>query len=123
MKRLALLVALGCTGLVMSVSASAATMPTSTTAVAGGSAAVLSCDSDGFTPTFTTSGGRVTSVTVAGIAATCNGGLLYVTLTQGSASVASGGPVTIDSVSKVVSLTGSPFASNVDGMKAVVTGP
>ena len=123
MKRLALVAALGATGLVMSVHASAATMPASTTRVGAGSATVLSCDPDGFTPTFTTSGGMVTSVTVGGIAPACMGGVLRVTLTQGSTSVASGGPVTIDSSTEVVSVTGSPFAYNVDGFKAVVIGP
>lgn len=107
----------------MSVHASAATMPASTIRVGAGSAAVLSCDPDGFTPTFTTSAGRVTSVTVGGIAPACTGGILRVTLTQGTASVASGGPVSIDAATEVVSLTGSPFAYNVDGFKAVVVGP
>ena len=123
MKRLAVVAALGATGLVMSVYASAATMPAGTTPVGAGSAAVLSCDPDGFTPTFTTSAGRVTSVTVGGIAPACSGGILRVTLTQGTASVASGGPVTVDATSETVSVTGSPFAYNVDGFKAVVVGP
>lgn len=124
MKRLAIVAALGATGLVMSVHASAATMPASTTRVGAGSAAVLRCDSDGFTASsFTTSGGKVTSVMVGGIAAACQGGLLSVTLTQGSTSVASGGPVAVTGTSQAVSVTGAPDAWNVDGMKSVVIGP
>src|SRR5687768_12108877 len=102
MKRVALLVALGLTGFVMSVTASAATMPTSTIKVGGGSAGVGTCDADGFTTTFMTSAGKVTSVTVGGISAACVGGSLRVTLTQGTASVATGGPVTISSTSHPV---------------------
>ena len=123
MKRLATLAALGLTGLLMSVTASAATMPTVTGKVGGGSASVGRCDADGFTTNFTTSGGRITSVTVGGIAAGCAGGSLRVTITQGNASAATGGPLTISSSTHTVSVTGAPNAWEVDGFKAVVVGP
>lgn len=124
MKRLGLLVALGLTGFVMSVTASAATLPTSTIKVGGGSVGVSSCDTDGFSASsFTTSGGKVTSVTVGGIATACAGGSLRVTLTQGTASIAAGGPVTITGTSHVVSVSGAPDAWNVNGFRAVVIGP
>jgi hypothetical protein len=124
MKRLAVLVALGVTGLLMSVTASAATLPTGTTKVGGGSAQVSKCDPDGFTATsFATSGGKVTGVTVGGIAPECAGGSLRVNLTQGTASVAAGGPVTVTGTSHDVSLSGAPDAWIVDGFTAVVIGP
>lgn len=124
MKRIVVLASLGLTGLLMSVTASAATLPTSSIRVGGGSAVVSQCDSDGFSATaFATTGGKVTSVTVGGIAAACSGGSLRVNLTQGTTSVAAGGPVTISGTSHVVSLSGSPDAWNVDGFRAVVIGP
>ena len=124
MKRFALLVALGLTGLVMSVTASAASLPTGTINIGGGSAAVSTCDPDGFSATtFTTSAGKVTSVTVDGIAAACTGGSLSIDLTQGAASVAAGGPVTVTGTPHVVSVSGAPDAWNVDGFRAVVIGP
>lgn len=124
MKRIILLVALGLTGLLMSVTASAATLPTSSIKVGGGSAVVSTCDADGFSATtFTTSGGKVTSVTVGDIAAACAGGSLRVDLTQGTASIAAGGPVTVSGTSQVVTLSGSPDAWDVDGFRAVVIGP
>jgi hypothetical protein len=124
MKRLAILAALGVTGLVMAVHASAATMPASSTRVGGGSASVLSCDPDGFTASaFGISSGKITSAEVGGIAPACQGGRLSVTLTQGNVSVASGGPVTVTGTSQSVPITGSPDVWNVDGMKAVVLGP
>lgn len=124
MKRLAVVAALGATGLVMSVHASAATMPASTTRVGAGSAAVLSCDPDGFTAaSFTTSGGNVTAVTVGNIASACQGGQLRVTLVQGTNGVATGGPVTVTGSSHNVPVTGAPGAATVDGLRAVVVGP
>ena len=124
MKRFALLVALGCTGIAMSVTASAATLPTVTTKVGSGTAAVSTCDADGFTAaSFTTSGGKVTAVTVGGIAPTCQGGSLRVHLTQGTTSVATGGPVTVTGTSHNVPVTGAPGAATVDGLRAVVVGP
>jgi hypothetical protein len=123
MKRLAALAALGLTGLLMSVTASAATLPTVTGKVGGGSASVDRCDADGFTTNFTTSGGRITSVAVSGIAAACSGGSLRVTLTRGIISPVMGGPVTISSSSHTVAVIGAPNAWEVVGFSAVVVGP
>jgi hypothetical protein len=66
-------------------------------AIGAGAAAVDPCDTDGFTATYTTSGGNVTHVTIGGIADPgCEGGSLRVTLTDADgASLASSGPATI----------------------------
>ena len=124
MKRLAALTTLLCAGLVMSVTVSAATMPASSVRVAGGAASVTTCDPDGFTASsFTTSSRKVISVTVGGIAPACHGGALSVTLTQGSASVATGGPVTVTGTTQEVAVTGAPDAPAVTGLRAIVVGP
>lgn len=99
--------------------------------VAAGDAAVVPCDSDGFSVTYTTSGGNVTAATVAGIAdPDCEGGELLLTLTDaGDASIASGGPLAIPtdgdtSPNSVVVSTGpQPAAELVAGYRIVVTGP
>lgn len=108
----------------------AAPVPSSTSrSVGGGNAAVTACDA-AFTVTYTTSGGKVTTVTVGGIAdPTCEGGQLKLTLLGGAATLASGGAVTVptdgDSVdnSVAVSVSPQPDAWLVDEVAVVVTGP
>ena len=118
------LAALAMTGLVVSVTASAASIPVGSVRLGNGSATVARCDTDGFTAAaFTTSAGKVTSITVGGIAPACQGGSLFVNLTQGDTSLVAGGPVAVTGTSQVVPLTGGPDAWNVDGLRAVVIGP
>ena len=124
MKRFAFLSGLAVIGLTASVTASAATMPLNTARLGNGSAAVSRCDPDGFTASaFTTSGGKVTSITVGGIDAACAGGQLTVNLTQGDTSLVAGGPVTVSGTSQLVTLTAGPDAWNVNGLYAIVVGP
>ena len=97
----------------------------------GGSATVSSCDTDGFTASYATSGGLVTSVTVGGIADPgCEGGDLSVTLTNSSGtSLGSGGPQTVPTDggtvdnSLTLSLVPQPTASQVARVHVAVTGP
>jgi hypothetical protein len=97
----------------------------------GGSDAVESCDSDGFTPSYTTSAGNVTAVTIDGIADPgCEGGSLYVTLADSTgAGIGSGGPQIISTDgdaldnSATVSLTPQPAGSQVTRIHVAVTGP
>ena len=111
-------------GLVTSVTASAASIPVGSVRLGNGSATVARCDTDGFTlDAFTTSGGKVTSITVGGIAPGCQNGALSINLTQGDTSLVAGGPVNITGTSHVVNLTGGPDAWNVDGLRAIVIGP
>jgi hypothetical protein len=97
----------------------------------GGSDTVESCDSDGFTPSYTTSAGNVTAVTVGGIADPgCEGGMLSVTLTDSAGTgIGSGGPQTVSTDGDVldnstaVSLSPQPAASQVTHIHVAVTGP
>jgi hypothetical protein len=95
-----------------------------------GGVVVTACDDDGFTADYTTSAGNVTAVTVGGIADPgCEGGVLRVTLTNGSTSIAGGGPVTIPTDpdtadnSVTVALSPAPSAAQVTGIHVAVVGP
>ncbi len=97
--------------------------------VAGASAAVVPCDTV-FSVTYTTSGGKVTTVTVGGIAdPACEGGQLKLTLLGGGATLGSGGPVTVPTDagtvdnSVAVSVSPQPNAWLVDEVAVVVAGP
>jgi hypothetical protein len=103
----------------------------STRKVGGGNAAVVACDTNGFTVTFTTTRGNVTAVTVSGIAdPACEGGTLRVTVTDAAgASIASGGPQTVPTDgdttdnSLAVSANPQPAASQVAGYNISIAGP
>ena len=94
-------------------------------------AVVAACDTNGFTVSYTTSGGNVTAVVVGGIAGPgCEGGLLSLTLANASGtSIGAGGPQTISTDggtadnSVTVSLSPTPAASLVAAVHVVVTGP
>jgi hypothetical protein len=129
--RVLLLVA-AATTIAASMTGSAASLGTvSSTLVGAGSASVPRCDPDGFTISYTTSGGAVTSVTIGAVADPgCEGGRLSVTLVDSAgASIASGGPVTVptdgDTSSNAVSVSVSPnpAADKVAAYHAVVAGP
>jgi hypothetical protein len=93
----------------------------------GGNSSIVACDGDGFTPSYTTSRGNVTSITVSGIAQpACGGGILRVSVTNSSgASITAGGPQTISTgaTSVTVSVTPQPSATQVAGIQIVVEGP
>jgi hypothetical protein len=92
--------------------------------LAGGSTAVAACDSDGFSITYATSGGNVSTVTVGGIASACNGGALEVTVVDGArARLASGGPVTISGTSAIVSVSPNPAGAAPAGVDVSIVGP
>lgn len=75
----------------------AAGLAVGTASMGAGNAGVPDCDSNGFTPTYTVSSGRVTAVTVSAIAdPACEGGAISLTLTNSSnVSIGSGGPVSV----------------------------
>lgn len=95
-----------------------------------GGAVVASCDTNGFTVSYTVSGGNVTAATVGGIADPgCEGGLLSLTLANGTTSVASAGPTTVatdgDTTDNSMTLTLSPqpAAASVNRVHIVIAGP
>ncbi|MGH2741047.1 MAG: hypothetical protein ACRDSN_12655 [Pseudonocardiaceae bacterium] len=94
------------------------------------SVAVLACDGNGFSQTYTVSGGNVQSVTVGDIADPgCEGGSLKLVLRQGGGSIGSGGPVTVPTDadtspnSVTVSVSPNPAAANVNAITTTVVGP
>ena len=123
MRRLLILCSAVAVGVPCSLAAAAALQGVSPSPVASGSGSVAQCDTDGFTVTYTTSGGNVTSVAIGGIAAACNGGSLQVTLVNGSReSLASGGPVTVSGPSQTLTVSPQPRAANVAGTDISVAG-
>jgi hypothetical protein len=109
----------------------AAALGVSTTKVGSGDTAIIACDTDGFTETYTTSGGVVTAVTVSGIADPgCEGGSLQLTLTNAAGdSIASAGPTTVptdgDTSDNSMTLSNSPQPSSsaVAGIHISIVGP
>jgi hypothetical protein len=94
------------------------------TPVGNGSTPVTACDTDGFTVSYTTSGGNVTSVAVGGIASACNGASLRLTVVDGSrTSVASGGPVAVSGTSATVSVSPNPPGATPAGVDVSIVGP
>ena len=128
MKRIVLIVSIG-VALVAAAAAAAALLPITSGVLGGGAATVAQCDANGFSITYTTSAGKVTSVAVGGIKEpNCAGGSLSVTLVDtGGASVGTGGPVTVPSVadpaSVSVSLSPQPAAATVAGYRVAIAGP
>jgi len=105
----------------------AASLPTTASKLGGGTAAVSSCDADGFTFHHTIdSTGTITAVTVTSIAAACAGGTLRLTLANGTTSVGSGTtslPSSGFSGSATVTVSPTPSSSSVTAVYAVVEGP
>lgn len=107
--------------------AAAAVMPIPPAPLAGGTAAVNACDTDGFTFRHAVdTSGRISSVTVGSMAATCAGGTLRVTLANGTTSVGSG-MAALPSVgftgSATVAMSSTLPSSDVTALYAVVEGP
>lgn len=101
------------------------------TGLGTGDDVVAGCDTNGFSVSYTTSGGAVTHVTVGGIADPgCEGGRLSLTLADTTgAAVGSAGPQTVPTDgdtadnSMTVALSPQPAASVVTAVQAVVVGP
>lgn len=96
----------------------------SSTPAGNGSSPIASCDTDGFTVSYTTSGGNLTSVGVGGIAPACNGASLRLTVVNSSrTSVASGGPVAVSGTSATVSVSPNPPGATPAGVDISIVGP
>jgi len=109
----------------------AASLPLGSAPVGAGTAAVPTCDANGFTYSFTTSGGNVTAVTVEDIAdPSCENGVTRITLTDsGGASLASAGPQAVptdgDGLPNSMTLSPAPQppAGQVSATHVSVSGP
>jgi hypothetical protein len=132
MRRLLVLAAtLATAGVAAYAAAGAGLSPFTSASVSAGTDAIAACDSDGFSVTYTTSGGNVVSATVGGISdPDCEGGDLSLALTDsGNAAIASGGPQAVPADgdtspnSVAVPLSPTPAAELVAGFRIVVTGP
>ncbi len=96
-----------------------------------GGAVVTGCDADGITTSYTTSAGRVTAVTVGGLADPgCEGGVLSLTLAgAGNASIGASGPTTIPAdsgtfdSSMAMTIAAQPDAVAVTGVHIIIEGP
>jgi hypothetical protein len=107
-----------------SLASASALQGVSSTRVGSGSTPVAACDTDGFTISYTTTGGNVTSVDVGGIALACNGASLAVTVVNAArTSVASGGPVTVSGTSATVSVSPNPPGATPAGVDVSIVGP
>jgi hypothetical protein len=120
-----ILSALAATIVVGMVVASAASLAMSPGSLQADNSSVAACDTSvpKFTHSFTTSGGNVTQVTVGDIDPACTNGQLSVRLTDGSASIGSGGPVTVTGPSHNVAIPAQPAATSVGGIHILVLGP
>jgi hypothetical protein len=123
-KRLLILCSAVAVGVPCSLAAASALQGVSSGHVGNNSVSVTACDSNGFTISYTTSGGNVTSVGVGGIASACNGASLLVTVVDGSrTSLASGGPVTVSGASATVAVSPNPPGAAPAGVDVSVVGP
>jgi hypothetical protein len=123
-KRLLILCSVVAVGVPCSLAAASALQGVSSARVGNGSTPVAACDTDGFTVSYTTSGGNLTSVAIGGIASACNGASLRVTVVDSSrTSVASGGPVTVSGSSATVSVSPNPPGSTPAGVDVSMVGP
>jgi putative aminopeptidase FrvX len=96
----------------------------------GGGAVVSSCDTNGFTVSYATSGGNVTSATIDGIAdPACEGGQLQVTVANGTTSIGVGGPTVVPTDagtadnSVTVPVSPQPAAAQVNRVHVAIAGP
>ena len=131
MRRLVLVTIVAVAVLSTSLASAAALGGVNTGRVGAGNAALVACDANGFTVTYTTVGGNVTAANVADIADPgCEGGDLSVTVTNSAGdSIASGGPSSIPTDgdtspnSLAVSVSPQPTAEQVAGVHVAVVGP
>lgn len=104
--------------------AAAATLTTGSKQVGAGNAVVPICDTDGFTYTRTLDASRnVTSVTVSGINAACNGGTLQLTLADAANAALGSGSAAVDTSGyATVTIAGTAPAGSVASYKSAITG-
>ena len=112
--------------------AMAASLPVSSTRLGSGNAVVPSCDTDGVTTNYTvsytatgTAGYKIDTADISGVAATCNGATMKVTLTGASNTALAERTQVIaapSSYSLNFSAAGVP-AADVTGVHVTIVGP
>lgn len=125
------LVALGVCAVVLAASAaSAATLGVAGDALGAGSTTVASCDTGGVTLTWATTAGKVSSVTVAGLADPgCDGARVELAATAAGARIASATPATVPAdgdtadASVTLAVPGLPAPDLIDGARVLLSGP
>ncbi len=123
-RRAALGVACALATVVISGSAEASSTAASSKKLAAGKATVAACGTlTGVVPNFTLSGSTVTAVVLTGIPSSCNGGSLRATVTNGSASLGAGGPVTVASGGATVAISPAAATASVTHVRIAITGP
>lgn len=89
-----------------------------------GSAVVASCDEDGLAISYNVVDDNVTGIVVDGLAPTCAGGRLFVTLADDSGSaLGSGTHASITATSEMVAIAPEPAAAAVTQAHIVILGP
>jgi hypothetical protein len=107
--------------------AAAASLTATAGRLGAGTAAVGTCDGNGFTFRHVVdTAGRIGTVTTTGLHASCAGGTLRLTLVNGTASVGSGSaalPSSGFTGSVDVAISPQPLSTGVTAVYAVVEGP
>ena len=114
--------AIGAVGLLASVGL-AASLGSSSKALGAGNVLISRCDSDGVTVTQNLSGSNVVSVTVGGIAASCAGGSLSVTVDNATASSSGSATVPGGGGSMTVALAAAVAEKDADQVDLAISGP
>lgn len=125
------LVALGVAAVVLTAgTGSAATLGVDGGPLGAGDAAVSSCDTGGLSLAWATTAGKVSTVTVGGLAdPACDGATVEVTVMGGGTRIATATPATVpvdgDALDGEVALTvpALPSPDAVDGARILVRGP
>lgn len=92
--------------------------------LSSGTAAIMSCDPDGVTVTYTLSSGVVQSMTVGGVDAACVNGAMRAVLVNGSgSSIGAAASTTVAGTSVTLTLSPQPLASAVEGTHISIVGP
>ena len=98
------------------------------TSVGSNDTVVASCDTDGVNITYTTSYSAtaskymVTSVTLSGVNAACNGETAAVTVKDGTGASIGSGSATVAGTSQAVSLGAGAAAESVVGASVIISG-
>ena len=98
-------------------------MTDSSRSLSTGGAAVSRCDTDGVTVGQNLSGTNVVSVSVGGISASCAGGVLSLTVNNGTANAGGSATVPVGGGSVTITLASAVAVKDVASNDLTITGP